>query len=350
MAKRSKLVAALEEALDEPAVRAIAASTVAAGGAIAAGVVRKRAAAKQRHRRRRYRLRAGESPSRGVGRIARGQLELTIELLQGEDGRGDPRGDGEAIHEARKALKRLRALLRVSRGSLGEERYGRENVALRDAGRELSGARDAQVLVATFDDLTGRFAEELPPGAWSRFREALAANVEAANAPSDDARGDEVRAGVVNALSGARMRVATWPLAQHGGPESLLGGLEQIYRRGRRATRVARDRPRTENLHELRKRAKDLWHATQLLRPVSPKRMKALSRRAHRVSDLLGDDHDLSVLLGHARAQPELFGPSELELLATLIERRRKVLRRAALARAARLYGRKPRKLVRRLT
>jgi CHAD domain-containing protein len=345
MAKRSKLIAALEEVIDEPAVRAIAASTVAAGGAIAAGVVRKRAAAEQRRRRRRYRLRAGETPSRGVERIARGQLELTIELLQGEGGRGD----GEAIHEARKALKRLRALLRVSRGSLGEERYRRENVTLRDAGRELSGARDAQVLVATFDDLTGRFAEQLPPGAWSRFREALAANVEAADAPSGDARGGDVGAGVVNALSGARMRVATWPLAQKGGPESLLGGLEQIYRRGRRATRVARNRPDTENLHELRKRAKDLWHATQLLRPVSPKRMKALSRRAHRLSDLLGDDHDLSVLLDHARAQPELFGPGELELLATLIERRRKVLRRAALARAARLYRRKPGKLVRRL-
>jgi CHAD domain-containing protein len=348
MAKRSKLVAALEEALEEPAVRAIAASTVAAGGAIAAGMVRKRAAAKQRRKRRRYRLRAGETPSRGVGRIARGQLALTIELLQSEDGRGDANGNGEAIHEARKALKRLRALLRVSRGSLGEKRYRRENVTLRDAGRELSGARDAQVLVATFDDLTGRFAEELPAGALSRFREALAANLKAADLPSGDA-GDDARAGVVNALSGARMRVAAWPLAQNGGPESLLGGLEQIYRRGRRATRVSRNRPSTENLHELRKRAKDLWHATQLLRPVSPKRMKALSRRAHRVADLLGDDHDLAVLLGHARAQPELFGPGELELLATLVERRRKVLRRAALARAARLYRRKPRKLMRRL-
>jgi CHAD domain-containing protein len=329
-------------------VRAIAASTVAAGGAIAAGVVRRRAGAKQRRRRRRYRLRPGETPSRGVGRIARGQLELTIELLQGEDGRGDPRGDGEAIHEARKALKRLRALLRVSRGSFGEKRYRRENVTLRDAGRELSGARDAQVLVATFDDLTARFAEELPPGGWSRFGEALAAKAKAAELPSGDP-GDNAHAGVVNALSGARARVATWPLAQNGGPESLLDGLEQIYRRGRRATRVARDRPSTENLHELRKRAKDLWHATQLLRPVSPKRLKTLSRQAHRVSDLLGDDHDLAVLLGHARAQPELFGPGELELLATLIERRRKVLRRSALARAARLYRRKPGKLVRRL-
>ena len=340
MAKRRKLVATLEEVTREPAVRAVAASTVAAGGAIAAGLVRKRAADRQRRRRRRYRLRAGETPSRGVGRIARGQLDLTIELLQREDAHGD----GEAIHEARKALKRLRALLRVSRGSLGDERYHSENVVLRDAGRELAGARDAQVLVATLDGLTGRFNEELPPGAWPRFREALAGNVKPADAPSGGRR-----VGVVNTLSGARTRVATWPLAQNRGPESLLGGLEQIYRRGRRAAGVASDRPSTENLHELRKRAKDLWHATQLLRPVSPKRMKALSRRAHRLSDLLGDDHDLSVLLERARAQPELFDPGELELLAALIKGRRKVLRREALARAARLYRRKPRKLVRRL-
>jgi hypothetical protein len=64
---------------------------------------------------------------------------------------------------------------------------------------------------------------------------------------------------------------------------------------------------------------------------------------------VLGDDHDLSVLLERAHAQPALFGPGELELLEGLVERRRKLLQRAALARAARLYRRKPRKFVRQL-
>jgi CHAD domain-containing protein len=339
MAKRSKLAAVLDETADQPAVRALMAS-VAAGGAIAAGkVVSKRVAKRGQRKRRRYRLEPGEAPIEGVGRIARGQLDLTIGLLHGDD----RDGDGQPIHDARKALKRIRALLRISRGLLGDKRYRRENTILRDAGRSLSDARDAQVLLATLDDLAKQVADQVPQGTWSRFREALAAELSAASETDGDS------AGVVGALSEARSRVTTWPPAHKGDYESLADGLKRIYGRGRRAARVAKDQPSTENLHELRKRAKELWYAAQLLRTASPQRMKRLARRAHRLSDLLGDDHDLSVLLDRAHAQPGLLRPGELELLEGLIERRREVLRRAALARAARLYRRKPRKFVRRL-
>jgi CHAD domain-containing protein len=339
MAKPSKLAVALDETAHQPAVRALTAS-VAAGGAIAAGnAVRKRVAKRGQRKRRRYRLEPGEPPSQGLVRIAHGQLDLTIGLLQGED----RDGDGEPIHEARKALKRLRALLRVSRGLLGKERYRRENAILRDAGRALSDARDAQVLLATLDNLGERFADEAARGAGSRFREALAAELRAASETGRDP------AGVLEMLSAARERVTTWPPPHERDPESLADGLQRIYARGRRAVRVAKDQPSTENLHELRKRAKDLWYAAQLLRGSSPQRMKKLGHRAHRLSDLLGDDHDLSVLRQRADADPGLFGPGELALLEGLIERRRKVLQRAALARAARLYRRKPRKFMRRL-
>src|SRR5487761_1419132 len=98
MAKRSKLAAALDQTARRPAVRALMAS-VAAGGAIAAGnAVRKGLATLGRRRHRRYRFEPGEAPMHGLVRIARGQLDLTIGLLQG----ADRDGAGEPIHEARK--------------------------------------------------------------------------------------------------------------------------------------------------------------------------------------------------------------------------------------------------------
>jgi CHAD domain-containing protein len=127
--------------------------------------------------------------------------------------------------------------------------------------------------------------------------------------------------------------------------QSLAGGVQGVYRRGRRALRAAQQRPDGERLHELRKRAKDLWHGAQLLRPAAPKRMKKLARRAHQLSDLLGEDHDLLVLRQRADYEAELFEHGEPELLRALIERRRSVLERDALALASRLYARKPRKL-----
>jgi CHAD domain-containing protein len=314
-----------------------AASALVASGAIAAGkLVRDRVKQRKESKRsRRYRLDPGESPLAGIGRIARGQLDLATELLE----RGGH--DGEAIHEARKSLKRLRATLRLSRDHLGPDRYRRENVILRDAGRELSGARDARVLLETLDGLAERCPDELPDGARTRLRAALAATAETAGAT-----GEASAPAVLGALADARARVATWPLPEDGGPQALAPGLDRIYRRGRRALRTTEKETSAENLHELRKRAKDLWHAAQLLRPTAPKRMKKLARRAHRVSDLLGEDHDLTVLLDRARAQPEPLDPAELAALSAVVQRRQRRLRRQALAVAGRLYRRKPRKLV----
>lgn len=342
MAKRTRLAAVLENTSHDPALRAVAASAVAAGGAIAAGkLVRERVTERAQRKRRRYRLRPGETPSGGIGRIVRGQLDHTIGLLE-----SPPNGDGgaEAIHEARKALKRLRALVRVSRRLLGDQRYRHENQILRDAGRELSDTRDAQVLLETLDALRERFADELPDGAWSRPRESLASAADNAAA-----EGPNAAAGVLGALSDTRVRVATWELPRKGGPESLAAGFARVYRRGQRALRKTETEQSAEHLHELRKRAKDLWHAAQLLRSVSPGRMKKLARKAHHLSDLLGDDHDLSVLAEYVQTHPELMEPPEHELLLALIGRRQQELRREALERAARLYRRKPRKVLRKL-
>lgn len=228
----------------------------------------------------------------------------------------------------------------MSRGFLGTERYRRENLTLRDAGRALSESRDAQVLVETLDELGERQAPELPGPAWHKLRDALESAAENAGAGSP-------AASVAATLADARARVASWPLPENGGPQALAPGLEHVYRRGRRALRTAEHEPSTEHLHELRKRVKDLWYAAQLLRPTAPKRMRKMARRAHHVSDLLGQDHDLAVLAERAESQAELLSVPELETLKASIAHRREQLQRDALARAERLYKRKPRELAR---
>jgi CHAD domain-containing protein len=110
-------------------IPAAAAGAVAAGGAAVAGklVHDRRVRRAEIRRDRRYRLRAQEDAADGVRRIARGQTDLAVEHLD------ESSGDGAAIHEARKAFKRLRALVRLSRDALGDEVYRRENAAFRAA-------------------------------------------------------------------------------------------------------------------------------------------------------------------------------------------------------------------------
>jgi CHAD domain-containing protein len=329
----------------DQAAPAAAAGAVAAAGGAAAFVVKHTRERKSRRgeteRARAFRLRRGEDTGDGVRRVARGQLDLAGERLEAGTGM---RGDLDAaVHETRKAFKRLRALVRLSRDALGDEAYRRENTIFRDAGRRLSGARDAAVLVQTLDGLTTRYRDELGDGAFTGLRAALASEAEAASSALADDRSAVDR--VQGTLEAARRRVGGWPLPDDGGPATLTPGFERIYRRGRRALKAARKEPDTETLHELRKRAKDLWHAAQVLRPAAPKAMKRLARGAHALSDVVGEDHDLAVLRAAVRERHATLAPGELALLERLIARRRARLQRRALARGQRVYARKPAEL-----
>ena len=316
-----------------------AVGAVAAGGALAAAKLGWDRISSSEDRRR-FRLRDGEPVREGIVRIADSQLEMAIERLE-----GDTDEDlGTAVHEARKSFKRLRTTVRLARDELGDEVYRRENAAFRDAGRRLAGARDSQVLLETLAAISERYPDEAPPARFLRFRRTLAGQHASAQRRLQDGA---ARAEVVSELRETRARVGDWPLAREG-LDSLAPGFRRIYRRGRRAYRTARREPSSENLHELRKRAKDLWYAAQILRPASAKRMKRLAREAHQLSNLIGEEHDLAILLERADERRDRFDDqATVAELADLIERRRDELRQEALSVGRRLYRRKPRKLVR---
>ncbi len=91
--------------------------------------------------------------------------------------------------------------------------------------------------------------------------------------------------------------------------------------------------PAAENLHEWRKRVKDHWYNLTVLRDVWPPVMEPLAKAAHALSERLGEDHDLEVLLDFARSQAtDPDGADRLAVLAGVIESRRELLRSEAFA------------------
>jgi hypothetical protein len=64
---------------------------------------------------------------------------------------------GEAVHEARKHFKKLRALVQLLREPLGPKCVREELAFYRDLGRTFHRLRDAQAQVAALEKLTGRF-------------------------------------------------------------------------------------------------------------------------------------------------------------------------------------------------
>jgi CHAD domain-containing protein len=283
-----------------------------------------------------YRLDLAADAADTVRGVAREQLTDAIHRLR--DGHDDD--PVEAVHEARKDLKKMRSLLRLARPGMDDDVYRRENRALRDAGRALSGARDADVLVSVTEDLAERYGGQVPEASFAALRDQLAADARAARAADGDAAVGEV----VTTLEGVVVRAADWPL-DGCDRDALVAGGVRAYARGRAALEAASDEPSDERLHNLRKRVKDLWYHARLLEDAWPRVLKAQGKAAHDLADLLGDDHDLAVLAERVRHEAFVDDEAILELIA----RRRTGLRDAAIGLARRLYAEPPKAFRRRL-
>jgi len=270
-----------------------------------------------------------ESLDTGVLRLADAELVGAAALL-----RDDATAVPLRVHGARKATKRVRALLRLVRAGLAAPRFRAANLGLRDAARGLAAARDAAVALATFDDLVSTPCDELAP-----VRAALLAAAEVSGTagvgPEILTRAadavDRVHARLSEGLAG---RALTW--------DHLEAGLRDSYAEGRRAMRAAFDRPDDEAFHAWRKRVKDLWYQTQLLSGLCEPVLAAQERLLADLGDSLGDDHDLAVLA----AQPAAVG---LPALVALVDERRRTLRRDAWRLGQQIYAERPRAFLRRL-
>ncbi len=310
-----------------------------------------------------YRLSISDPLPDSVRACAREQLWGAVVQLDGHG--AEP---AKAIHEARKHLKKTRALLRLVRPALGNRVYRAENAALRDAAAQLSATRDADVLVATVDGLAEWAAGRLPASDFAAVREALvaeaAAHREAAPAPAADAAGADVSASdaaspsdaptspaavadaVARELRAAHARVEQWPL-DGAGWETAVAGISVAYTRGRTERALAEAHPTVIHLHDWRKRVKDLWYHHRLLKPIWPDVVKAWGEEAHILSEQLGDDHDLAVL--RDRLEQGIDAPLDLAPLLALVEERRGQLQAQARLVAARLYVEKPKAFERRV-
>ena len=101
-------------------------------------------------------------------------------------------------------------------------------------------------------------------------------------------------------------------------------------------------------MHDWRKRVKDLRYAAEILG------QRRLAHRADKLAELLGEEHDLAVLAsllpapGRAPFKGKR-GRRARKVLLARIARRRRRLRKRALREGERLYGRRPKKFVRRI-
>ena len=247
----------------------------------------------------------------------------------------------EAIHEVRKRIKKIRAILRLVRDELGQELYRQENICYRDAGRRLADLRESAVLVETLDKLADYAVDELAAGTLGKVRTALAQAHQSFSRRVFDE--EKVVAATATTLRAGRRRLLTWPLVGDDFAD-VAKGVRRVYQRGRQRLAAAYAEPTPEAFHEWRKEVKYLWYQVTILELLKPGVLPLYAAELHELSDHLGDDHDLFALRRHWQQRPLIVaGAPELQqTLTALVERRRAEIEAAIRPLGERLYAEEP--------
>jgi CHAD domain-containing protein len=284
-----------------------------------------------------FQLEARETLSAGLRRLLLQQIDLTRD--QANESR-EPLN--VRVHEARKAFKRSRALLRFVREELGTEAYTGFNRTFRDAGRRLATRRTNWVL----RKLASRFLSEAEDSVAIKGFAKLGAALE--DGVDEDTRELDDDGQLAADLNASRERVAAWPV-ERDDFDLVRPGLFRVYRTGRRRMRAAQLDPSSERLHEWRKVVKYLWHQVEVLVPTNPVILGPFAETVHSLADLLGDEHDLCDLLQTARSGGALASDDELRAVERRLEQERSRIRRAIWPIAEDVYREKPGEFSRRL-
>ncbi|MEX2466755.1 MAG: CHAD domain-containing protein [Gemmatimonadota bacterium] len=276
-------------------------------------------------------------------------IQANVRLIAGSQLRDalrdidDPELDVHAtIHEVRKTCKKVRALLRLVR-LVAEDLYGRENAAIRNSARRISEPRDLTANLESVDLLEDRFGSVLGREIFARLRSALEAR---RTARSHDLALDERVATVREELASTLERTDEWVVPDDGF-DALAGGLGKTYGRAVRRMREAFSKPSSETWHEWRKRVKYHRYHTDLLEDIWEAVLDEREAQLHDLTDLLGDDNDLSELRVVLHDEPEWLDDEDAAVvLVALIDRLRAELQERTRPVARRVFAESPDKLV----
>jgi CHAD domain-containing protein len=270
-----------------------------------------------------FSIEKGESLAKAFGRIAAEEISMAMAELCRPD-------RGEAVHNARKAMKRVRALLRSLRVAF-PKKYRAENERIAEAGRKISPVRDLHVQLRTLGKLK---AAAGPVGRQLR-RELLRKHTSIVR------KIPNLRETVHAMLDDSRQDLALWPFA-NATVDDLVAGLKRIYKQGRKGFKVARASATPSHLHEWRKKAKSLGYGLELIEGIGPAKMSKMKRCSEELSEALGDDHDLFMVLHALRLEHRDTPAPDFAPLAKRIADKRAKLQKRAFKLGQKLYLERP--------
>jgi len=285
-----------------------------------------------------FRLKSGQSVSNEVRRIVLRQLDLAASELVSI---GDPESD-EAVHDARRRVKKIRAIIRLVRPVL--DKPYRSDPDLRRVSRMLAPVADGKGVIDTLNELPHRYRKQLPRKTTAAIRSDLIAREKQIDRK---AAKDGVLQEAKKTLRHERERVKHWKLSADGF-RAIAPGLKESVRRARTGMVTAWLRPTASNHHTWRRHVKNHWFHVRLLQARCGNRLQPYQRQLEALDGALGEYHNL-VLLHEVLVSDSTLSRKEVARCIRIVERYQQALRRNAQVLGMRIYDEKPGRFVRRV-
>jgi len=231
-----------------------------------------------------------------------------------------------AIHEVRKRIKRLRALLRLTADELDEEFRREQNRVWRRITHALSPWRDADAYLATWQSLQRLYPDRINGHTISASRKPFSEKHGSKGLTTEARR--KLRKKLVLALS--RIKGLT---LNHIQKKDLRAGLRRTRHDYHESYRKARRSPTDENLHTWRKRAKDWAHQLEMAPAEISRPQRRKIKPLGKLGKMLGEDHDLAMF----KQQLSHSGPDTFSDIQQLLKKRRHTLQKEAFKKGQKL-------------
>jgi CHAD domain-containing protein len=286
-----------------------------------------------------YSLDPAKPMSEALRHVAFAELEIAHGALSA------PPERHSGVHNARKCLKRLRSLLLLARPGMPEPAFADLTERLTTIARGLAAARDAHALIDAVDKLHRETGTGPGVGPIHSLRAWLEKRRHAAEQNLERSAASDAMRGLLE-LRPAFAGLAVYP----DDFRSLAKGLRLCYRETRKAFQRGFASDRDEDVHDWRKGVQHHWRQMQLLAPCFPSELTARAEAARTLSQILGDDHDISLLSRLISTPTMTFGTQE-ETAAFLrrCRKRHKTLRKEASQRGELLFAERTRPFAERI-
>ncbi len=199
----------------------------------------------------------------------------------------------DSIHEIRKTMKRVRALLKLFRTAIGEETYQYENFLFRDISRSISDLRINSVNIKTLNTIikSNKLKENE-----RHFRDLVhELQIKHQELIKEMVFKQKVQRSISILLKSNKQKINKIPefACEF---EMLASGLRRMHKRCLVNLHRAMSQPSAENVHNFRKPVKYLWNQMILLRPVWSSTIGQSIRHLDTLGERLGNEHDLAEL------------------------------------------------------